>query len=66
MIAWDAPGYGLSENLDTEQPNVTNYAQRVLAIMDALAISKSIIIGHSLGALQASAFTHLYLNELKP
>ena len=60
VIAWDAPGYGLSENLDTEQPNATNYAQRVLAIMDALAISKSIIIGHSLGALQASAFAHLY------
>lgn len=60
VIAWDAPGYGLSENLDTEQPNATNYAQRVLAIMDALAISKAIIVGHSLGALQASAFAHLY------
>ncbi len=47
VIAWDAPGYGLSENLDTEQPNATDYAQRVLAIMDALAISKAIIVGHS-------------------
>lgn len=27
VIAWDVPGYGLSENLDTEQPNATNYAQ---------------------------------------
>lgn len=60
VIAWDAPGYGLSENLDTEQPNATDYAQRVLAIMDALVISKAIIVGHSLGALQASAFAHLY------
>ena len=60
VIAWDAPGYGLSENLDTEQPNATDYAQRVLAIMDALAISKAIIVGHSLGALQASAFAYLY------
>ncbi|MFW1838777.1 alpha/beta fold hydrolase [Acinetobacter gyllenbergii] len=60
VIAWDAPGYGLSGNLDTEQPNATDYAERVLGLMDALNISKAILIGHSLGALKASAFAHLY------
>ena len=59
-IAWDVPVSGLSDNLYTDHPNAPNYAQRVLAIMDALTISKFIIIGHSLGALQASAFAHLY------
>ncbi|WP_287908793.1 alpha/beta hydrolase [Acinetobacter sp.] len=60
VIAWDAPGYGLSDGLDTDQPNATDYAQRILGLMEALNISNVILIGHSLGALQASAFTHLY------
>ncbi|MCH7308419.1 alpha/beta hydrolase [Acinetobacter sp. NIPH 1852] len=60
VIAWDAPGYGISTGLNTEQPNAADYAQRVLGLMDALAIQKAIVVGHSLGALQASAFAHLY------
>ena len=60
VIAWDAPGYGLSEGLNTAQPNAEDYAQRLLGLIDALAIPQAILVGHSLGALQASAFAHLY------
>ncbi|WP_237585554.1 alpha/beta fold hydrolase, partial [Alkalibacterium sp. MB6] len=60
VIAWDAPGYGLSDGLSTDQPNAADYAERVLGLMDALNIPKAVVIGHSLGALQASAFAHLY------
>ncbi|WP_151751513.1 alpha/beta fold hydrolase [Acinetobacter bereziniae] len=60
VIAWDAPGYGQSAGLNTSQPNATDYAQRLFGLLDALNISKAILIGHSLGALQASAFVHLY------
>ena len=44
VIAWDAPGYGLSDGLSTDQPNASDYAARVLALMDALNIAKAMLI----------------------
>lgn len=60
IIAWDAPGYGQSDGLTTAAPNATDFAIRLKGLLDALDIKKAIVVGHSLGALQASAFTHLY------
>lgn len=65
VIAWDAPGYGVSDGLETKQPQATDYAQRVLALFDGLGIRQAIVVGHSLGALQASAFAHLYPERVK-
>lgn len=60
LIAWDAPGYGESDALDTDQPNASDYAMRLKGMLDALNIQKCILVGHSLGALQAAAFNALY------
>jgi pimeloyl-ACP methyl ester carboxylesterase len=60
VIAWDAPGYGLSDALTTQTPNAEDYAQRLAALFDVLQIQQAIVVGHSLGALQASAFARLY------
>ncbi len=60
VIAWDAPGYGKSDELLTDQPNATDYAKRLAALFDVLKIKKAIVVGHSLGALQASAIAALY------
>lgn len=60
VIAWDAPGYGSSDALTTQQPNAEDYAQRLAGLFQHLKIKKAIVIGHSLGALQASAFARLY------
>ncbi|WP_121973650.1 alpha/beta fold hydrolase [Acinetobacter stercoris] len=60
ILAWDAPGYGQSDGLATKTPKATDYAVRLKALFDALNIKKAIIVGHSLGALQASAFAHDY------
>lgn len=60
VIAWDAPGYGASDVLATNTPNATDYARRLKGLLDELGISKVILVGHSLGAMQATAFTALY------
>ncbi|WP_336153008.1 alpha/beta hydrolase [Acinetobacter ursingii] len=60
IIAWDAPGYGSSDALTTEQPNAEDYAQRLAGLFEHLKIKKAIVVGHSLGALQASAFARRY------
>lgn len=60
VIAWDAPGYGLSDALTTQTPDAEDYAQRLAALFDVLQIQQAIVVGHSLGALQASAFARLY------
>lgn len=60
IIAWDAPGYGQSDVLNTAQPNATDYAKRLKGLLDTLNLNKVILVGHSLGALQAAAFHALY------
>jgi pimeloyl-ACP methyl ester carboxylesterase len=46
--------------LNTEQPNAEDYAQRLADLFECLHIKKAIVVGHSLGALQASAFARRY------
>ncbi|WP_171294328.1 alpha/beta fold hydrolase [Acinetobacter sp. MB5] len=65
VVAWDAPGYGLSDALTTSTPNAEDYAQRLAALFTALKIEQAIVVGHSLGALQASAFARLYPHFVK-
>lgn len=60
LIAWDAPGYGHSDALGNTTPNATDYAKRLKGMLDALQIKRVILVGHSLGALQAAAFNALY------
>lgn len=67
VIAWDAPGYGQSDCL-AAQPNAADYAKRLKGMLDALGLNlgsgfdqnKMILVGHSLGAMQAAAFHALY------
>jgi pimeloyl-ACP methyl ester carboxylesterase len=56
VIAWDAPGYGESTALPAAAPTAGDYAERLRAVLDALALSRVMIVGHSLGALMATAF----------
>lgn len=60
VIAWDAPGYGLSDCLAMVHPNAEDYAQRLKGMLDTLGLSKVILVGHSLGAMQAAAFNALH------
>lgn len=55
IVAWDAPGYGESSALGQPVPLARDYAARLLALFDALAIESCVLVGHSLGALVAAA-----------
>ena len=56
VMAWDAPGYGVSSPLGTESPMATDYAQALTEWLESLAIRSPVVVGHSLGALVAAAF----------
>lgn len=55
ILAWDAPGYGLSTPVQPDQPKASDYAARLWAWLDALACTQVHLAGHSLGCLMASA-----------
>ncbi|MCY1337834.1 2-succinyl-6-hydroxy-2,4-cyclohexadiene-1-carboxylate synthase [compost metagenome] len=56
VIAWDAPGYGLSTPLPQEQPKAADYAARLELLLQALGVDRCLLVGHSLGALMATAY----------
>jgi pimeloyl-ACP methyl ester carboxylesterase len=55
FIAWDAPGYGASTPLATLRPLASDYAARLAELLQVLDIRRAVLVGHSLGALIASA-----------
>lgn len=56
VIAWDAPGYGDSTPLRSLAPDASDYAERLLQMLDGLGIQRCVLVGHSLGAITATAF----------
>lgn len=56
VIAWDAPGYGGSTPLVPSAPSAADYAQALEHFVDALGLTRFLLVGHSLGALMAGAF----------
>jgi len=59
VIAWDAPGYGASTPLASKVPTASDYAQRIQALLEALQVKRCFLVGHSLGALMAAAYSGL-------
>ena len=59
-IAWNAPGYGQSKALANDSPLPRDYAAALAAVMDKLAISRAVLVGHSLGSLFAASFAAHY------
>jgi pimeloyl-ACP methyl ester carboxylesterase len=60
VIAWNAPGYAASKPLDQAQPQPGDYAAALARLLDALAIDRIALCGHSLGALFAASFAARY------
>lgn len=56
ILAWDAPGYGASDDLANPEPDVTEYVDALVDLLDALEIERTVVVGHSLGALIAGTF----------
>lgn len=59
VLAWNAPGYSASARLPMVIPAAADYAARMWAWLDALGVDKITLVGHSLGALVASAATRI-------
>jgi pimeloyl-ACP methyl ester carboxylesterase len=56
VIAWNAPGYYLTDNLKAETPSNFQYADAVAALLDALGIEQVYMAGSSFGSLIAASF----------
>jgi pimeloyl-ACP methyl ester carboxylesterase len=56
VLAWDAPGYGASQPLAVAWPDASDYAAALNRLLDALAMPRCVLVGHSLGALIAARF----------
>lgn len=56
VIAWDAPGYGRSAPLATMKPHAEKYADALACLLSGLQITRPHVIGHSLGAIMATAW----------
>ncbi|MDX3893094.1 alpha/beta hydrolase [Pusillimonas sp.] len=59
VIAWDAPGYGASTPLPHATPAAPHYAARIDDLLEALGVEQCLLVGHSLGALMAAAYSGL-------
>jgi pimeloyl-ACP methyl ester carboxylesterase len=56
VIAWNAPGYGLSDNLRSEQPQASDYAQALDDFLQAVQVDRCVLVGNSFGSAVAQAF----------
>lgn len=54
VVAWNAPGYRDSSPLQKERPELRDYAEAVVALLDALELDRVHLLGHSFGGLVAS------------
>ena len=50
MVAWNAPGYALSDPLSNPAPSYEDYAEALAAFCDALKIRRASLVGNSFGA----------------
>lgn len=59
VVAYDIYGHGLS---DRPPPNATldDYVEQLAAMLDVLSVRSAVVIGHSMGAMIATAFAATY------
>ena len=56
VLAWNAPGYMLSDALATSEPQAFDYAQAVADFLEATGVERCLLVGHSFGSAAAQAF----------
>lgn len=60
VIAWNAPGYMLSDELKTNYPVAKDYADALLDFITALKLEKVYLVGNSFGSRIAQCFAYYY------
>lgn len=56
VLAWNAPGYMLSDALRSVEPQAVDYAKAVADFLDATGVQRCLLTGHSFGSAVAQAF----------
>ncbi|MEY4435823.1 MAG: hypothetical protein RL175_778 [Pseudomonadota bacterium] len=56
VVAWNAPGYWMSDTLKTEHPSDADYAQAVDDFTQAIGLQQFVLCGNSFGSVVAQAF----------
>lgn len=64
VIAWDAPGYGGSDDYAGE-PTAGAYADVAAGLLDALGIDSANVVGHSMGGLISAALVARHAARIK-
>ena len=64
VVAWDAPGYGLSSN-PMGKPSMTFYANRLRELLDQLDFDRIHLLGHSMGGVIAQEFYGAYPERIR-
>jgi pimeloyl-ACP methyl ester carboxylesterase len=54
-VAWNAPGYWLTDGFAADAPRIEEYADAAAALLEALGIARAFVVGSSFGGLIASA-----------
>ncbi len=65
VIAWNAPGYMLSDALKPEQIKASDYAQAVRDFAEALGLDRFVLTGNSFGSAVAQAFAITYPERIE-
>jgi pimeloyl-ACP methyl ester carboxylesterase len=64
-IAWNAPGYAVSDSLAAEGPANDDYAAVLAAFLDALGLDAVHLVGSSFGGLVAATFAARYPERVR-
>jgi pimeloyl-ACP methyl ester carboxylesterase len=56
VLAWNAPGYMLSDALRSVEPQAGDYAQALADFLEATGVASCLLVGHSFGSAVAQAF----------
>ena len=65
VVAWNAPGYYLSDNLAAEAPLHTAYSDALAALLDALEVESVHVVGSSFGSLIAMSFASRFPERVR-
>lgn len=65
LLAWDAPGYLNSRPLATKTPTAMDYANALEELLNGQGFAQVTVVGHSLGAIIASAFASAHPDRVK-
>lgn len=64
VVAWNAPGYMLSDNLSVETPGWQDYADALADFLDAVGIDRFAVLANSFGTRVAQSFAAKYPRRL--